>query len=202
VADRGPPAATRDAGHWVSERQDSDASMLVSVRRGLADVGYVEGRNVVIEYRFADGRFDRLSGQLTDLTQRKVSVIVNTVVVSGGILQQVHASPIPIVVVSGADPVRFGLAASMNRPGGNVTGVNTLSGELTGKQLGLLHDLVPKAATVAALIDPKQPNAETRQLQTRATPQRRLGRNCLSWKRAQPRKSTRNLLGSIRNQCS
>ena len=80
---------------------------------------------------------------------------------SGGILQQVRASPIPIVFVGGIDPVRFGLADRMNRPGGNVTGVNTLSGELSGKQLGLLHNLVPKAATVAALIDPKQPSAET-----------------------------------------
>jgi putative ABC transport system substrate-binding protein len=76
-------------------------------------------------------------------------------------LQQIRASPIPIVFVGGIDPVRFGLADRINRPGGNVTGVNTLSGELLGKQLGLLRDLVPKAATVAAIIDPKQPIAET-----------------------------------------
>ena len=148
-------------GFLSGTTENSDASMLVSLRRGLVDVGYAEGRNVRIEPRFADGQYDRLSAQLTDLTQRKVSVIVSTVVVSGGILQQVRASPIPIVFVGGIDPVRFGLADRMNRPGGNVTGVNTLSGELLGKQLGLLRDLVPQAATVAAIIDAKQPIAET-----------------------------------------
>jgi putative ABC transport system substrate-binding protein len=128
----------------------------VAVRHGLGDVGYAEGRNVRIEYRFADGRYDRLSEQLNDLTQHKVSVIVSIAVLFGGLLQQIRSSPIPTVLIGGTDPVRFDLADRMNRPGGNVTGVNTLSGELTGKQLDLLHDLVAKAATVAALIDPRQ----------------------------------------------
>jgi putative tryptophan/tyrosine transport system substrate-binding protein len=127
--------------------------MLVAVRRGLGDVGYAEGRNVAIEYRFADGRYDRLSAQLTDLTQRKVGVIVFPGVLLEELVQQVHASPIPIVMTSGRDPVRVGLVASINRPGGNVTGVLGLSGELSGKRLGFLHDLVPKAATIAALVD-------------------------------------------------
>jgi putative ABC transport system substrate-binding protein len=128
--------------------------MLVSVRRGLADIGYAEGRNVAIEYRFADGRYDRLSAQLTDLTLRKVGVTVFAGLASPEeLFQQVRASPIPIVFNTGADPVRFGLVASMNRPGGNVTGVNVLSGELPGKHLSLLHDLVPKAARIAALVD-------------------------------------------------
>jgi putative ABC transport system substrate-binding protein len=145
-------------GYLSARTEDSDASMLVSVRRGLADIGF---RNIRIESRFADGRYDRLSDQLSDLTQRKVSVIVSTVFVSGGILQQVRASPIPIVFVAGADPVGLGVVASINRPGGNVTGVMTLSVELSGKQLSLLHDLVPKAATVAALIDRGEPTGET-----------------------------------------
>ena len=107
---------------------DSDASMLVSLRRGLADVGYAEGRNVVIEYRFADGRHDRLSAQLTDLTRLKVGVIVLAgFLVNEELVQQVRASPIPIVFNTGADPVRVGLVASVNRPGGNVTGVLGLS---------------------------------------------------------------------------
>jgi putative ABC transport system substrate-binding protein len=145
-----------------SRTAESDSSMLVSVRRGLADVGYTEGRNVTIEYRFTDGRYDRQSGQLTDLTQRKVDVIVFAGLVPiGGLLQQVYASPIPIVITFGADPVRLGLVASINRPGGNVTGVYALSAELPGKQLGLLHDLVPKAATIATLIDPRQAGRET-----------------------------------------
>jgi putative ABC transport system substrate-binding protein len=148
-------------GYLSGRTEDSDASMLVSVRRGLADVGYAEDRNVRIEYRFADGWYDRLPARLNDLTQRKVSVIVSTTVLFGGLLQQFRSSPIPIVLIGGADPVRWGLAASMNRPGGNLTGVYTMTGELVGKQLGLLHDLVPKAATVAALIDPREPIAET-----------------------------------------
>ena len=142
-------------GYLGGRTAESDASMLVSVRRGLADVGFTEGRNVAIEYRFTDGRYDRLSAQLTDLTQRKVGVIVFAGFPSiEELVQQVRASPIPIVMTHGGDPVRAGLVASINRPGGNVTGVMGLSGELSGKRLGLLHDLVPKAATIAALVDP------------------------------------------------
>src|SRR6516162_9687859 len=144
-------------GYMSGRTADSDASMLVAVRRGLGDIGFAEGRNVAIEYRFADGQYDRQPAQLTDLTQHKVGAIV----LAGSplteeLLQQVRASPIPIVWTFGENPVRFGLVASMNRPGGNVTGVNSLTAELSGKQLGLLHDLVPKAATVAALIDPRR----------------------------------------------
>ena len=135
---------------------DSDASMLVSVRRGLADVGYAESRDVAIEYRFTDGRYDRVSAQLADLTQRKVGVIVFAGwVPTEELVQQVRASPIPIVFGIGDDPVRVGLVASMNRPGGNATGVYALGGELSGKYLSLLHDLVPKAVTIAALVEPR-----------------------------------------------
>jgi putative ABC transport system substrate-binding protein len=161
LAARAQQRALPVIGYLSSRTADSDASMLVSFRRGLGDSGYAEGDNLTIEYRFTDGRYDRLSAQLNDLTQRKVSVIVSTNVVSGGLLRQVRASPIPIVFISGADPIRFGVVASINRPGGNVTGVNTLSGELSEKRLGILHDLVPKAATVAALIDPMQPSGAT-----------------------------------------
>jgi putative ABC transport system substrate-binding protein len=110
-------------------------------------------------YRFADGRYARVSADLTDLTQRKVGVIV--LAGSGateGLLQQVRASPIPIVLTTG-DPVRLGVVASMNRPGGYVTGVAALTNQLSGKQLGLLHDLVPKAATIAALFEPANEGA-------------------------------------------
>ena len=132
---------------------DSDASMLVSLRRGLGDVGYAEGRNVAINYRFTDGRYDRLPAQLTDLTQRKVDVIVFAGFPSiEELVQQVRASPIPVVFIAAGDPVRFGHVASMNRLGGNVTGTYALAGDLSGKQLGLLHDLVPKAATIAVLV--------------------------------------------------
>jgi putative ABC transport system substrate-binding protein len=158
-------------GYLSSRTADSDASVVLpSVRRGLADIGYAEGRNVAIQYRFTDGRYDRLSAQLLDLTQRKVGVIVLAGLVSSeDLVQQVRASPIPIVFATGADPVHFGLVASMNRPGGNVTGVNTLVSELSGKQLGLLRDLVPRAATIAALVDPIERSGGTIALALRDT---------------------------------
>jgi putative ABC transport system substrate-binding protein len=170
-------------GYLSPRTGESDASMLVSFRRGLADVGYAEGRNVAIDYRFADGRFDPLSGQLTDLTQRKVGVIVFAGYLPiGALLRQVRASPIPIVFSTGADPVRFGLVASINRPGGNVTGVASLVAELSGKQLGLLHDLVPKAATVAVLVQrfqiPRTPN-QTMMLQEARDAMAALGQKLL-----------------------
>jgi putative ABC transport system substrate-binding protein len=141
---------------------DTDASMLVAVRRGLDDVGYIEGRNVGIEYRFADGRYDRLPAQLADLTQRKVSVIVFVGFPNiAELVQQIRVSPIPIVFLVGRDPVNMGLVASINRPGGNVTGIYTLLNELPGKQFGLLHDLVPKAETIVTLVDPNLTNAES-----------------------------------------
>jgi putative ABC transport system substrate-binding protein len=158
VVARAEQAPVPVIGYLSSRTAESDASMLVAVRRGLADVGYAEGRNVAIEYRFGDNQYDRLPSQLTDLTQRKVGVIVLAgFLMNEELVEQVRASPIPIVVAAG-DPVRQGVVASMNRPGGNVTGVAALTSDLSGKQLGLLHDLVPKAATIAALFDQRQPN--------------------------------------------
>jgi len=156
LAARAQQRAMPVIGYLSNRTADSDASMLVSVRRGLADIGYAEGR-VIIETHFADGHYDRLPPQLTDLTQRKVGLIVLT----GGfqqseeLVQQVRASPIPIVFGVGDDPVRMGLVASINRPGGNATGIYSLTNELWGKYLSLLHDLVPKAVTIAALVEPR-----------------------------------------------
>jgi putative ABC transport system substrate-binding protein len=159
LAARAQQGALPVIGYLSSRRADSDASLLASVRRGLGDVGYAEGRNVTIEYRFTDGRYDRLSAQLTDLTQRKLGVIVLAgFLANEELVQQVRASPIAIVIVA-SDPVRQSVVASMNRPGGNVTGIAALSSDLSGKQLGLLHDLVPNAATIATLIDPRQDDA-------------------------------------------
>jgi putative ABC transport system substrate-binding protein len=163
LAARAQQRAMPVIGYLSGRTADSDASMLVAFRRGLADVGYAEGRNVAVEYRFADGQYDRLPAQLTDLTQRKVGVIVLVGSTDEVPVQQVRASPIPIVFASGGDPVGRGLVASMNRPGSNVTGVNALTGELSGKQLALLHDLVPKAATIAALFDPRALSGELRE---------------------------------------
>ena len=175
--------------------------MLVLVRRGLGDVGYAEGRNVAIEYRFADGRYDRLSAQLTDLTQRKVAVIVFAGFV---LVEQVRASLIPIIFGIGADPVRFGLVARINRPGGNVTGFNALVSERWESNWAFCMTLFRELRRLPCC--PTR-GREARQTgsKMRATLQRRSGRNCLSWKRAQPTRSTHNLPDSIvsrRMQCS
>jgi putative ABC transport system substrate-binding protein len=166
VAARAQQPTVPVIGFLSGRTADSDASILVSFRRGLADVGYAEGRNVAVEYRFADGLYDRVYAQLTDLTQRKLGVIV---LAGPGAIeqlwQQVRASPVPIVFSIGDDPVRFGLVASMNRPGGNVTGVASLVAELSGKRLSLLHDLVPEAATIAVLVDPGKRSRELIELQ-------------------------------------
>jgi putative ABC transport system substrate-binding protein len=162
LAARAQQRAMPVIGYLSSRTAESDASLLASVRRGLADVGYAEGRNVAFEYRFADGRYDRLPGQLTDLTQRKVGVIVFAGFPAiEELAQQLRASPIPIVFSAGVDPVGMGLVASINRPGGNVTGVSVFVGGSVGKHLGLLHDLVPKAVTIAVLIDPRRSSGET-----------------------------------------
>ena len=128
-------------------------------RQGLGESGYAEGRNVTIEYRWADNRSDRLPALAADLVHRQVSVIVAT----GGSVRFAKAATaaIPIVFNTAGDPVADGTVASLNRPGGNVTGVTSLSVELGPKQLQLLQELLPKAHVVAALINPSSPNAET-----------------------------------------
>jgi len=141
---------------YLSSRSaESDVSMLVAFRRGLNETGYVEGRNLAIEYRFADGQYARLPALATDLIRRQVAVIVYAGAPSpsnpDAAWQQLRASQIPIVFNTGQDPVRAGLVASFNRPGGNITGISTLVNLLTGKSLGLLHELVPNARTIALL---------------------------------------------------
>jgi len=140
---------------YLSARSaESDAPMLVAVRLGLEKTGYVEGRNLVIEYRYADAQYDRLQGLLAEFTRAQVAVVLLPGLIpeiSRALSQQVRASPIPIVFNAGNDPVQAGLVDSMNRPGGNVTGVVSLVGELTEKNFGLMHELVPKAGSIALL---------------------------------------------------
>jgi ABC-type uncharacterized transport system substrate-binding protein len=127
-------------------------------RRGLSEAGYVEGRNVTIEYRFAENQLDRLPALAAELVDRKVAVIAATG--GGGSIQAAKATTkIPIVFTFGGDPVRAGLVASLNRPGGNVTGATFFTGLLSAKGLGLLHELVPNAAVIGFLIDPRPPES-------------------------------------------
>jgi putative ABC transport system substrate-binding protein len=128
-------------------------------RRGLSEAGYVEGQNVAIEYRWAEGRSDRLPALVADLVGRKVDVIA----AGGGVsalAAKTATSTIPIVFSIGRDPVEFGLVDSLSRPGGNLTGFNELIIELTPKRLELLSDLVPGAGVIAVLVNPTNSNAE------------------------------------------
>jgi putative ABC transport system substrate-binding protein len=153
IAARGQQAAMPVIGYISGRSADSDASMLVAIRRGLSETGYIEGRNLAIEYRFADAQRDRGRAMLTELTRRQVAVILSAGFFTDdeAILKQLRASQIPIVFNVGGDPVRNGLVTSMNRPGGNLTGIYSLIEELTGKTFGLLHELVPRATAIALL---------------------------------------------------
>jgi putative tryptophan/tyrosine transport system substrate-binding protein len=142
-------------GYLSGRSSESDVSMLIAFRRGLGEAGYVEGQNVAIEYRFADGQYDRLPALAADLTSRQVTVIVVVGgVVTDEVVRLMRASQIPIVFRAGVDPVSYGLVSSLNRPGGNMTGFASFSKQLIGKHIGLLHELVPNAKTIALLADP------------------------------------------------
>src|SRR5262249_6466018 len=125
------------------------------------DIGYVEHRNVGIEYRWAQGQYDRLPAFAADLVRRQVSVIVATGTVRAALAAKAATATIPIVFNIGGDPVQFGLVASFKRPGGNVTGVSFLGKELGSKRMELLHDLVPAATMIGVLANPTNPNSQS-----------------------------------------
>jgi putative ABC transport system substrate-binding protein len=138
---------------------ESDASRLTGLRRGLNQSGYVEGRNLVIEYRWAGNQVDRLPALAADLVKLRVAVIVSPGVAST-LAAKAATTSIPIVFGISNDPVRLGLVASLNRPGGNLTGFNSFSSELGAKALALLHELVPGIATIGFLENPNNPRFE------------------------------------------
>jgi putative ABC transport system substrate-binding protein len=162
---------------FLSSRSANDSALQVTAfRQALSEAGYVEGQNVAIDYRWADGQYDRLPEMAGHLVGRQVSVIF----ASGPAAHVAKAATmtIPIVFVSGEDPVKFGLVASLNRPGGNITGVTTFNAVVGSKRVQLLHELVPNAAMMALLVNPNYPSAGSEIRETQAAAHA-VGRNLI-----------------------
>jgi putative tryptophan/tyrosine transport system substrate-binding protein len=146
------------------------AHFTAAFRQGLQALGYVEGKNVAVDYRWAEGQYDRLPELATDLVRRNVAVIVATGGPASGLAAKAATVTTPIVFIHALDPVKAGFVASLNRPGGNTTGVYLFTSALEPKKLELLHEVVPKAVVIGVLTNPRNPNAETisKDLQTAA----------------------------------
>jgi len=144
-------------GYLSATSPDDDRHILVSVRQGLKETGFVEGQNVAIEFRWAQSDYDRLPALAADLVRRRVAAIVTPGSVAAALAAKTATATIPVVFGIGTDPVQAGLVTSLNRPGGNVTGVSYMQGELAAKQVGLLHELLPEATRFAVLANPNNP---------------------------------------------
>jgi putative ABC transport system substrate-binding protein len=145
-------------GYLTSRARSDDALFEAAFRQGLKEIGFVEGENVVVESRWAENQYDSLPALAADLVRRQVAVIA-ALSVPVALAAKAATTTIPIVFTAGADPGRVGLVASLNRPGGNITGVNTFGAELGAKGLGLLQELAPTATVIGLLVNPKNPIA-------------------------------------------
>src|SRR5262249_54185549 len=145
-------------GFLSSRSPGESADLVAAFHRGLGEDGYIEGKTVAIEYRWADGGFDRLSGLAADLVTRQVAMIA-AVTTPGALAAKRATSTIPVVFVAGGDPVDLGLVASLNRPGGNVTGVSLITFELLRKRMELMRELAPNASTIGLLVNPANATA-------------------------------------------
>ena len=168
LAARAQQPAMPVIGYLSARSSKSDVSMLSAFQQGLKEAGYVVGRNVAIEFRWGDGQYERVPALAEDLVRSNVTVIVTSGGEIAALAAKAATTTIPIVFSVGEDPVRYGLVASLNRPGGNVTGVTSLLGALGAKQLGVLRDLVPKSGVIAMLVNPDDPWAKTQITNTEA----------------------------------
>ena len=168
LAARAQQAAMPVIGYLSSASPDRDAGRLRAFRQGLSETGFIEGRNVAIKYRWADEQHDRLPALAADLVHQQVAVIAQAGHVLGVFAAKAATTTIPIVFVTGVDPVGLGLVASLSRPGVNLTGVTTLGIELEPKRLELLHGLIPAARTVGALVNRMHPIAEAQSSELQA----------------------------------
>src|SRR6201982_3068035 len=160
LAARAQQAAMPVIGYLNSRSREPDAPFLAAFLRGLNETGYVEGQNVAIEYRWAEGQYDRLRVLATDLVDRRVTVMAATST-PAALAAKAATSAVPIVFTTAADPIEVGLADSRSRPSGNATGVNIYLSHLGAKRLELLRELVPNAAIIGMLVNPNFPDAET-----------------------------------------
>jgi putative ABC transport system substrate-binding protein len=166
LAARAQQAAVPVIGFLNSASRDGYAPMVAGFRQGLKETGYVEGQNVAIEYRWAEGKYDRIPAMASELVRRQVTVIVANN--PGNLAAKAATTTIPIVFTTSSDPVQIGLIASLSRPSGNVTGVTQLNVEVTPKRLELAHEIVPTATNIAVLVNPTNPNALTLSKDTEA----------------------------------
>ena len=145
-------------GFVTNRSADASVRQAAAFRKGLSETSYVEGQNVMVEYHWLEGQYDRLPALMADLVRRRVDVIA-TFANAPALAAKAATTTIPIVFGVGQDPVRMGLVASLARSGGNATGINFFNQEAVAKRLGLLHDLVPKAVRIAVLVNPANPSA-------------------------------------------
>jgi len=161
IAARGQQSAMPVIGILSSLSSSYVASRMPAFRQGLNETGYVEGQNVAIEYRSAEGQYDRLPSLAADLVDHKVAVIFAVGSSDPAKVAKAATATIPIVFLSAADPVNAGIVTSLNRPGGNITGISLLGSALEAKRLGLLNEIVPGAVSIGALVNPKFPDVDT-----------------------------------------